>query len=128
MVFKSQTDMPESCPPSNAAPNNVEPVYRFIENETVGEIDFLNHKERKKRYPSEKTCEALAISFFTTTRAAQRAGRNFKNLKGKIFAEGKITSECGIHNIENGHLNLWLFQGVDMLKVFLGEEDRGETN
>lgn len=128
MVFKSQEDMPESCPPSNAAPNDVEPVYRFIENDTIGEIDFLNHKEREKKYPSDRTCEALAISFFTSTRAAKIARKRYKNLKGKSFVEGKITSDCGIHNIENGHLNLWLYRNVNMLKVFLGEEDRGETN
>lgn len=128
MLFKSQAYMPECCPPSDATPNDVEPVFRFIENESVGEIDFLNHKERKKRYPSDKTCEALAISFFTTAQAAKRARSRFKNLKGKVFVEGKISPECGIHNIENNHLNLWLFQDVNMLKVFLGEEDRGETN
>lgn len=121
MVFKSQEDMPKQCPPDDAIPNNIEPVYRFIEHETIGEIDFLNHKERKKRYPSDKTCEALAISFFTTTRAVKIASR-FKNLKGKKYVAGKITSECGIHNIENEHLNLWLYKNVDMLKVFLGEE------
>jgi len=128
MVFKSQADMPESCPPSNAASNDIESVYRFIENDTIDEIDFLNHKEREKKYPSDKTCEALAISFFTSTQAAKKARKKFKNLKGKSFVEGKITSDCGIHNIHNEHLNLWLYQNVNMLKVFSGKEDRGETN
>ncbi|MDF2792008.1 MAG: hypothetical protein K0S80_5110, partial [Neobacillus sp.] len=73
MVFKNQLDMPPRCPPIEAASNDVEPVYRFIENKTVGEIDFLNHKERKKNYPSNRTCEALAISFFTSQQAAIKA-------------------------------------------------------
>lgn len=124
MYFKSQEDMPPQCPPADAAPNNVEPVYRFIEEDTVQEIDFLNHKERKKRYPPDKTCEALAISFYTTINAAKSAATKFKNLKNKNFVAGKITSECGIHNIKNYHLNLWVYKDIDMLKVFLGEEGR----
>ncbi|QWG70402.1 hypothetical protein EXW32_29095 (plasmid) [Bacillus mycoides] len=122
MVFK-ETNMPEQCPPSNAIQQDVECVYRFIENDTVQEIDFLNHKERNRTYPSDRECEAVALSFFTSTVAAEKSRKRFKSLKGKVLAEGKITSECGIHETKNHHLNLWLFENVNMMKTFTGEED-----
>ncbi|MGG2061649.1 hypothetical protein [Priestia megaterium] len=123
MVFKSQADMPEQCPPSDAKENNVGEVYRFIENDDIEEIDFLNHKERNKSYPPHKTCEALALSFFTTLEATKRAGKRIKGLRNKKFVVGQITSECGRHHTINNHLNLWLYKDVDMLKIFLGEEN-----
>lgn len=128
MVFRSQAHMPVQCPPADAKENNVEPVYRFIENDTVQEIDFLNHLERNKPYPPHKTCEALALSFFTTLEATKKASKKIKGLRNKKFVSGQITSECGTHHTVNNHLNLWLYKDVDILKIFLGEEDRGENN
>ncbi|WP_262173233.1 hypothetical protein [Saccharococcus sp. Marseille-Q5394] len=123
MPFKEK-DFPAQCPPIDAIEMDINPVYRVIENDTIQEVDFLNHRERNKRYPSHKTCEALAISFFTTYEAANDATIRFKNLRNKKFVQGIITMECGIHKTENEHLNLWLYKDVDMVKVFLGEEDR----
>lgn len=123
MVFKEE-NMPEQCPPSDAIQQDVEPVYRFIENGTVQEIDFLSHVARERPYPPHKKCEAHALSFFTTESAAQSTAKRFrKSFKGKSMVAGRITSECGIHKTENHHLNLWLFKDTDMLKVFTGEED-----
>ncbi|PIC63870.1 hypothetical protein CSV79_09340 [Sporosarcina sp. P13] len=128
MVFKSQADMPAQCPPADAKENDVEPVYRFIDNDNALEIDFLNHKERNKPYPPHKTCEALAISFFTTLEATKNAGKRIKSLRNKKFVAGKITSKCGTHHTVNNHLNLWLYKDADMLKVFLRGEDSGGNN
>lgn len=127
MVFKNQEDMPEQCPPANASANDVDPVFRYIKNEKAQEIDFQNHIEREIPYKSEDRCEAIALSFFTTEAAAKKL-RRFKKFKKMVISRGKITSECGKHNIENNHINLWVYKNVDLLKVFLGEEDKGETN
>ncbi|MFB5088334.1 hypothetical protein PGC35_14205 [Psychrobacillus sp. PGGUH221] len=121
VYFKSQEYMPPQCPPSNATSNDVEPVYRFIEDDSVQELDFLNHIERGKSYPPTKTCEALALSFYTTIDAAKNASKKFKNLRNKKIVAGRVTSECGIHNINNYHLNLWVYKEINMLNVFLGE-------
>jgi hypothetical protein len=127
MIFK-ETQLPEMCPPSDAIQNDVAPVYRFIENETAQEIDFLNHKERNFPYPPHLMCEAMAISFYTTENAATRIAKRYqKKFKGKKLSIGKITSSCGVHKTENCHLNLWLFKDTDMLKVFLGEENKNEN-
>lgn len=126
-MFKNQADMPQQCPPDTASSNNVKPVYRFIEGDVVQEIDFLNHIERNKGYPSGRECEAFALSFFTTLDAAENAAKKFKNLRNKKFVAGKIISECGIHNTRNNHLNLWLYKDIDMLRVFLGEENKSEN-
>ncbi|APJ26613.1 MULTISPECIES: hypothetical protein [Bacillus] len=118
MVFKEK-NLPPQCPPADAVQRDVEPVYRFIENDTLQEIDFLSHRERKLPYKHpEKECEAAAISFYTTEQAAEGLRKKFKNFKKKVLIKGKITEECGIHKTENYHLNLWLFQDVNMLNVF----------
>lgn len=123
MVFKEE-NMPEQCPPSDAIQQDVEPVYRFIENGTIQEIDFLSHVARNKPYPPHKKCDAHAISFFTTEQAAKSLAKRYpKKFKGKSMIAGRITSACGIHKTENNHLNLWLFKDTDMLNVFTGEED-----
>lgn len=125
MLFKEE-ELPEQCPPVDAIEQDVDPVFRIIENDIVQEIDFLNHKERMLPYPTANTCEALAISFFTSSEAAKKTTRRYKRLKNKKIAAGLITSKCGIHKTENAHINLWLYKDVDMVKVFLGEEDGNE--
>jgi ribosomal protein S18 len=127
MIFKNQADMPPQCPPEDATPKDIEPVYRIIENEEVQEIDFLNHIERKLFYRSARKCEAIALSFFSNEKAVLELKRRIKNFKNKLISKGKITSECGEHTIENSHINLWVYKDVEMLKVFLGEEDKDEN-
>ncbi|CCG50184.1 MULTISPECIES: hypothetical protein [Bacillus] len=124
MVFKEK-NFPPQCPPSDAIQQDVEPVFRLTKSETLQEADFLNHRESKKRYPSDLECEALAISFFTKREAAERLRRKHKHFRNKVINKGKITEECGIHNIRGSHLNLWLFQDVDMLKMFAGDIEEG---
>lgn len=121
MVFREK-NLPEQCPPSDAIQEDVEPVYRFIENDTLQEIDFLSHRERNLFYKPEKECEAAAISFYTTEQAAEELRMKFKRkFKRKVLLKGKITKDCGIHKTEYYHLNLWLFQDVNMLNVFPAE-------
>lgn len=124
MAFKNQADMPENCPPRDATANDLEPAYRIIENETVGEIDFKNHIERNLFYRKGQECVAIALSFYTTEEAAKDLRDNVKRFKNKLIAKGKITSDCGIHSIQHHHINLWVYEDIDMLKVFLGEEDK----
>jgi hypothetical protein len=127
MRLKNYSDLPQGCPPSGVVSKDIEPVYRFIENDFPQEIDFLNHIERNKPFPPNKTCEAFALSFFTSIEAAEKAKKKFKSLRNKKVIKGKITSQCGVYNIENEHLNLWLYEGVNMLKIFTGEEEKGEN-
>lgn len=124
MVFKEK-NFPPQCPPSEAIQQDVEPVFRFTESETLQESDFLNHREMNKPYPPHLECEALAISFFTKREAAERLRNRHKHFKNKVIKKGKITEECGIHKIRESHLNLWLYHDVDMLKMFVGEIEEG---
>lgn len=124
MLYKNQEDMPEQCPPSNTKANDVEPVFRYIENDTLSVIDFQNHIERELYYNADAKCEAIALSFFTTEESAKRLRSRFKKFRKKNIVKGRLTSKCGVHNIVNNHLNLWVFKDVDMLKVFTGEEDK----
>jgi hypothetical protein len=126
MPFKEE-NFPEQCPPIDAVEQDVNPVYRIIENDTVQEVDFLNHREKEIPYPLFKRCEALAISFFTSPEAAETTTRRYKRLKNKKIVAGTITTKCGIHKTENAHVNLWLYKDVDMVTVFLGEVDGNEN-
>ncbi|MDL4842476.1 hypothetical protein [Aquibacillus rhizosphaerae] len=122
MVFKNQADMPKCCPPSDAGAEDLEPVYRYTKKEVVQENDFENHIEANIPFKEENKCGAIALSFFTTTEAAKSLRRH-KKFRKMVISQGKITAKCGIHNIENKHINLWVFEGVNMLPAFLGEGD-----
>ncbi|MBR0630738.1 hypothetical protein [Bacillus altitudinis] len=124
MVFKEK-NLPPQCPPTDAIKEDVEPVFRLTKSETLQESDFLNHKEMNKPYPSHLECEALAISFFTKREAAERVRKRHKHFKNRVIKKGKITEECGIHKIKESHLNLWLFQDVDMLERFAEDIEEG---
>lgn len=122
MVFKNQADMPECCPPSDAGADDLEPVYRYTKKEVVEETDFENHLEANIPYDEEDKCGAIALSFYTSVKAAKGL-RRYKKFRKMVISQGRITAECGIHKIENEHINLWIFEGVKMLPVFLGEGD-----
>lgn len=126
MRLKCEADLPPQCPPSDARPGNIEPVFRFIEAEVLQEVDFLNHKEKNLTYSSNMECEALALSFYTTIEAANKVAKRYKNLRGKKILGGRITTDCGIHITENFHLNLWIYRDIDIINVFLGGEDKDE--
>lgn len=119
MPYKSKEDMPPQCPPSDVVSENKEPVYRFIEGDEITECDFLNHKEAKKPYPDHLLCEALAISLFDDEEAAYKKQKRIKSLKAMKLVKGKLKRECGVYKIDHTHhMNLWLFENVNMLKVF----------
>lgn len=122
MLFKNQAEMPASCPPSDARASDLEPVYRYTKKEVLEETDFENHIEANIPYKIEDKCEAIALSFFTSEEAAKGLKR-YKKFKKMVISEGRITADCGIHRIENKHINLWVYEGVSMLPVFIGEGD-----
>lgn len=127
MVFKNQADMPEKCPPADAVSNDIEPVFRYLDGQTLQPIDFQNHIERNLFYRPDQKCEAIALSFYTTEEAARGLAKKVKKFKNKLISKGKITAQCGIHNIKNEHVNLWVRNNVDMMKVFTGEGDGNEN-
>lgn len=127
MHLKCEADLPPQCPPSDATPGDIMPVYRFLEGEDLNEVDFLNHKEKKSMYPSDMECEALALSFYTSIEAADNLAKRVKKFRKKKLLSGRITSACGIHKTENEHLNLWIYRDIDMMNVFLGGEDKDEN-
>lgn len=126
MQLRCETDLPPQCPPGDAVSNDINPVFRYIESDTLQESDFLNHKEKNSNYPPGMECEALAVSFYTTIEAADNLAKKFKKFRTKKLLSGRITTECGLHKTENEHLNLWIFKNVDMVKVFLGGGDEDE--
>ena len=122
MIFK-ETNMPVMCPPYDAIQMDIEPVFRFTEDKTITDKDFLNHLEKGLSYDPKRICEAIALSFYTNEEAAMKLTKRFKAFKKKTLTSGKITYNCGKHKTENQHLNLWAFKDADMLKVYLGKED-----
>lgn len=125
MIFK-ETELPESCPPLDTIQQNVKPVYRYLVNEEISEIDFLNHRERNIPYKPHEECEALAISFFTTEQSAKRMAIKYKSFRKRTLSVGQISKECGVHKTANNHLNLWLFKDVNMLDIFSKGEEENE--
>ena len=122
-MYKGLEDMPPQCPPVDVIAGDKEPVFRFIVGDSLDEVDFLNHLERNITYPPAKKCEALALSFMTEESAVKRMQQKFTKFRKMNVAKGRITKECGVHNIQRQHLNLWLFKDVEMMNIFIkGEE------
>ena len=120
--YKNAKIMPQSCPPQEAVCADVSPVYRLIDGDIPVARDFLSHKELypQKRYPKTQQCKATALSFFNSVEAAMDAKNSSKGLRSKKISEGKITKECGTHELNNstGHISLWQFKDVDIIKEF----------
>lgn len=118
-MYKGLEDMPPQCPPANVVAEDKEPVFRFIVGDSLNEIDFLNHVERNISYPPANKCEALALSFMTEESAVKRMQKRFAKFRKMNVAKGRITKDCGVHNIQKHHLNLWLFKDVEMMSIFI---------
>lgn len=109
------------CPPNRAISEDRYPVFRFIEGDDVAEIDFMNHVERGKPFKEEARCSAMAISFCEDEKAVIQKRNDYKGFRDKKAVAGHITKESGVHTIHKGHINHWVNEGVNMMKVFLGE-------
>ena len=109
------------CPPEDAVCEDRYPVYRFIEGEEIHEIDFMNHIERGLPFSKDSICAARALSFFDNEKSVEEKQNNHKRFRNMKVVAGHITKESGVHKIKRGHINHWVYENVDMLKVFLGE-------
>ena len=109
------------CPPNHAISEDRYPVFRFIEGDIVAEIDFMNHVERGKQFKEAARCSAMALSFCENEEAVDQKRNDYKGFRDKKAVAGHITKESGVHTIYRGHINHWVHEGIDMMKVFLGE-------
>ena len=88
---------PASCPPNDARPKNIDPVYRITLHNPPTVEDFLSHKETNRPYPPEKECEACAISVFTDLEQVKKMKKKIPMFRNKGYiVKGKITKETGV--------------------------------
>lgn len=118
MEFK--LNLPNLCPPEETESINLKPVYRLIKGEDIRENDLLSHVEEGRRFPPNKKCEAHAISIFKNMEGCENLQKKFSIFRDKKIYKGQITKECGVVDLYLGtnHLNLWVFNNVDLLSIF----------
>lgn len=124
MELKYGTDYPDSCPPSFAKPINGE-YFRLCDCNPPTANDFKTHVDAKMSFPPAKLCEAKALSFFRNEKDANNVKNRFPKLKNKIPVAVNIVPNHGVGLEIHGHLNLWEFQGINLLNFI--KEDHYET-
>lgn len=81
----------------------------------------MNHIDRGLPFGKGSKCAAKALSFCEDEAAVEEKRNNHKRFRYKKAVAGHITKESGEHTIHRGHINHWVYENVDMMKVFLGE-------
>lgn len=113
-------DYPQNCPPQQAA--EIEGVfYRLCDEEIPIRTDFMTHFDSNLAYPEHMLCEAKALSFYDTLESAEKIKKRYKKkFKNKKIVKVVIEKKLGIGEINNNHLNLWEYFGLnifDLVKV-----------
>ncbi|WP_215115401.1 hypothetical protein [Exiguobacterium sp. s80] len=126
MKYINEESMPEKCPPATAKSEDVENVFRFLEEADPQELDFDNHLKRNLFYTKDRLCEAIALSFFTTDKKVAEMRIRFpEKFESATILKGNIRENAGVHKTKRQHLNLWVFHGVKMFEEFTRKEEVG---
>ncbi|MFW0762598.1 hypothetical protein [Staphylococcus hominis] len=119
--MKFKLNLPKQCPPKEAEPVDLNPVYRLIKGgNDIRNDDLLSHVEKGMKFPPNAHCEAHAISIFKSKEGCEKLQRKHLGLKKKKIYKGRITKKCGVVDLYRGkdHLNLWVYDNVDLLSIF----------
>lgn len=118
MEFKAE-NLPGNCPPNDGVKSPLNNIYRLVKDiDNISETDFLTHVESKQRFPPSLECEANALSFFTTEKAADNIRKRVKKFKGYSIVCGNIEDDKGIHTNKNKHINFWLAKDTNIYEEF----------
>ncbi|MER2123890.1 MAG: hypothetical protein ABS936_07520 [Exiguobacterium indicum] len=124
MKYINEEAMPDQCPPAVAKSENVKDVFRFLEKDVPNAVDFDNHITRNKWYgPESNKCSAIALSFFTTPEKVSAERIRIKKFRKASVVKGDIHEHHGVHSISNFHLNLWVFNGINLFEEFTRKEE-----
>jgi hypothetical protein len=100
----------QHCPPSNAINDDVDPVYRFVDDANISEKDFEPHRLKfpnKMQYQTQ--CEALGTSVFTDYSVMLQYQQRFPRLAKMKIAQGRIEKSDGrILFGQNKHVTWWV--------------------
>jgi hypothetical protein len=122
MKFKYQKDyakLKQTCPPTDHASQNIDPVYRWVFDTMGDERNFLSqfHKKPKRFLHSEDLtkCNSLGLSMFNSFEGSinkfnelkEYIGETIYQTLGTRIAKGKISLSDGVNGkIERlGHFN-----------------------
>lgn len=117
-LYKSP--MPSSnCPPKEARDGEFDLVYRLVLHNPPESDDFLSHIESGRTYPPAKSCEAAAVSVFTTREVAEEWKKRIPAYrKNGFIASGAIPRESGRTLQKGTHINWWLYKNCDGAEYF----------
>jgi hypothetical protein len=110
---KFMEELPDSCPPADAAPIDCEVVYRYVNSNPVTDQDFESHKALEKRGGrgrprSVPPCIWAATSLFVTRDSAYEVLPKVRQ-NYKLLASVKITQQCGVGVLKRQHISFWRY-------------------
>lgn len=114
-------NLPLSCPPSHSKEQTYNNVYRLIKTDCIDEREFMSNLEespRRKPKNGQNICDLNAISFFTSKNAIMNVKKAIYNFRNTNIAIGNLNTSDGKTTLNNSHINLWIYQNVDLHSRF----------
>ena len=108
-------ELPEKCPPAEAADQAHPSVFRFVPAADVSRDHFLSHAALGKFLPKVDPCVLAACSLFSSTDCPgfKKASKLPKFKKSKI-AELSLPQGAGESVTDkSGHINFWMYSHFD---------------
>lgn len=112
--YKEQ--LPEGCPPSDAAEIEQVVFYRMVASFPPTDNDFLSHKALNPMKNFNKECIARGVSVFVGIRGITDVSK-LPTQQGKQIARLNLTAPAGRHKqtgAKNDHHSWWVYEEFDL--------------
>lgn len=115
-------NLPEQCPPDDAADVSYSSLWRLVSAQEVCAGDFDSHAKLGKVPPNRSVdlCRWASCSFFTNKAGVQNLVALPKmRAKYSWAAEVAVPVGAGVSKLHNSHVDLWLWSSFDPLAAIV---------
>lgn len=113
--------LPAECPPSTASELGFEEVFRAVRTNPPSAVDFKSQAAlgRPKRDPSASDCQHASCSLFTCRMTLRNIFTKMPKPRRTFnyIATLKIPSYAGLSQVNDKHVDLWIYNGFDPLSA-----------
>jgi len=120
-VVQFLEELPEQCPPGEAAELEHENALRFVSSDEVTSLsvdDFLSYAALGQTRRNADPCDTASCSLFKSEDCEGfRTARKFPKLRTKPVAKMSIPTGAGMSIVnKKGHIHFWMYKCFDPLK------------
>lgn len=123
------TDLPDSCPPSEAMPSTGL-YYRLLRSNPATSKDYIRPRDSRKHrdLTGDDLCKASAFSVYADVEDARRVRETSPGFTHRIVAQGELKPEMGVLHptptaTTESHASWWVALGQDPLPVFVALDE-----